>query len=67
MCVPNVLIIVEGKVSTSGGLNNESQIEGVLIVPTMTAQISPGKVVGEVIIGGKQVTFVSGGSVSGSD
>ncbi len=67
MYIPNVLIVVEGSVSTSGGLNNESQIEGVLVVPTMTAHFSPGKVVGEVITGGKQITFVSGGSVTGSD
>lgn len=67
MYIPNVLIIVEGSVATSGGLNNESEIEGVLIVPTMTAHFSPGKVVGEVIVGGKQVTFVSGGSVTASD
>lgn len=59
----NVLIIVEGNVSTSGGLNNESRINAVVVVPTGTAHFSPGLVDPEVIVGGNQVTFVSGGSI----
>jgi hypothetical protein len=35
----------------------------VYIVPTQTAQNSPGQINGELIAGGNQITFVSGASV----
>lgn len=60
----SLLLIVDGKVATSGGLNHESVITGVVVVPTGTAQFSPGAVNGEVIVGGTQVSFVSGGSLT---
>ena len=60
----NGLLVVNGDVSTSGGLNNESAIDGVLIVPTGTAHFSPGMINGEMITGGNQVAFASGASVS---
>lgn len=60
----NDLIIVKGKIATSGGLNNESVINGVLVDPKGTAQFSPGMLNGELIDGGSQITFVSGGSVN---
>jgi hypothetical protein len=61
---PNNLIVVNGDVSTSGGLNNESSIDGVLIVPTGTVHFSPGMINGEVITGGNQVAFASGATVN---
>jgi hypothetical protein len=60
----NDLIVVDGNASSSGGLNNESVINGVLVVPTGTAHFSPGMINGELIAGGSTVTFVSGGSVN---
>ena len=60
------LIIVDGKVATSGGGNNtgggSTFINGVLVVPTGTANFSPGRVNGEVI-GGADMSFVSGAQV----
>jgi hypothetical protein len=58
------LIVVNGKVSTAGGLNNESVIQGVVLAPTGTAQLSPGMISGEVIAGGNQVSFSGGGAVN---
>ena len=60
------LIVVDGKVATSGGGNNtgggSTFINGVLVVPTGTANFSPGRVNGEVI-GGADMSFVSGAQV----
>jgi len=60
------LIVVNGKVATSGGGNNtgggSTFINGVLVVPTGTANFSPGRVNGEVI-GGADMSFVSGAQV----
>jgi hypothetical protein len=58
-----VLVVVKGQEHTNGGLNNESILQGVYIVPTGTAQNSPGQIDGELIAGGNQITFVSGASV----
>jgi hypothetical protein len=59
----NVLIVVNGSVSTSGGLNNECVLNGLLVVPTGTIHFSPGLIYGEVITGGNQAAFASGASV----
>jgi len=60
------LIVVDGKVATSGGGNNtgggSTVINGVLVVPTGTANFSPGRVNGEVI-GGADMSFISGAQV----
>jgi hypothetical protein len=62
----SALIVVDGKVATSGGGNNTgggaTQIDAVLVVPTGTASFTPGSVTGEVI-GGANITFASGGQV----
>ncbi len=59
----DVLIDVKGgTASASGGLNNESVIDGILMNLTGKIQFSPGAVNGEVI-GGYDISFVSGASV----
>lgn len=60
----SVLVVVNGSEHTNGGLNQESILDGVYVVPTGTAQNSPGLIDGELIAGGNQVTFVSGASVT---
>jgi hypothetical protein len=60
----NDLIIVDGKIATSGGLNHDSLISGVLVDPKGTAHFSPGMLDGELIAGGKEITFVSGASLN---
>jgi len=58
-----VLIDVRGgTASASGGLNNESVVDGISMDLTPNIQLTPGAVNGEVI-GGKDISFVSGGSV----
>jgi len=59
----SVLVVVKGNEHTTGGLNMESVLDGLYVVPTGTAQNSPGEIDGELIAGGSQITFVSGGSV----
>jgi hypothetical protein len=54
-----------GTVSTSGGLNNESVINGVVLDPTGNLQLTPGLVNGE-IIGGGSISLASGATVNGS-
>jgi hypothetical protein len=50
--------------STSGGLNNESVVDGILLAPHRGIQFSPGQVNGELISGGN-ISLVSGGNVNG--
>jgi hypothetical protein len=61
--VKSVLVEVNGQEHTTGGLNQESILDCYYIVPTGTAQNSPGLIDGELIAGGSQITFVSGESV----
>jgi hypothetical protein len=50
---------------TSGGLNNESVINGILLAPSRSIGFAPGLVNGELIAGGQSVHLVSGASVNG--
>jgi hypothetical protein len=50
-------------ISASGGLNNESIVNGILLAPSSGIAFAPGLVNGEVIAGGSTVHFVSGASV----
>ena len=47
-------------ISASGGLNNESIVDGILLAPNSGIAFAPGEVNGEVIAGGSTVHFVSG-------
>jgi hypothetical protein len=51
-------------VSTSGGLNNESVINGIVLDATGKFQLTPGLVNGE-IIGGGQIALASGATIDG--
>jgi hypothetical protein len=53
-----------GDLSTSGGLNNESVVNAILLAPNQGIAFAPGLVNGEVISGGSTVHFVSGASVN---
>jgi hypothetical protein len=53
-------------VQTSGGLNNESVINGVLLATGRNIGLSPGLINGELIAGGQSIHLVSGASVNGS-
>ena len=48
--------------STSGGLNQESIIDGILLAPQRNVGFAPGEVDGELIAGGTNIQIVSGGS-----
>ena len=52
-----------GTVSTAGGLNNESVINGIVLDPTGKFQLTPGLVNGE-IIGGGQIALASGATIN---
>jgi hypothetical protein len=51
------------QLQTSGGLNNESVINGILLAPNAKIGFAPGQVEGELIAGGQQVHLVSGSNV----
>lgn len=55
---------VAGKVQTSGGLNNESVINGIVLDQSGQIALSPGAINGELIAGGNNPQIVSGGSVN---
>ena len=57
--------VTGGSVATSGGLNNESTLKGIILAENTSVSISPGAVTGE-IIGGENINIASGGSVSGA-
>jgi hypothetical protein len=50
-------------VSTSGGLNNEAVINGILLAPNSGVAMAPGLINGELIAGGSTIHLVSGASV----
>ena len=50
--------------STSGGLNQESIADGILLAPQRDVGFAPGEVNGELIAGGTNIQIVSGGSVN---
>jgi hypothetical protein len=56
----DVVVNVMGDVQTSGGLNNESIINGIVLDIKGNINLSPGQVNGEVIAGGNTVQFASG-------
>ena len=56
----NSLAVVNGNVATSGGLNNECVLYGLLVVPTCTIHFSPGLIHGEILTGGNQAALASG-------
>lgn len=61
----DVVFNVAGKVQTSGGLNNESVINGIVLDLSGQIALSPGAINGELIAGGNNPQIVSGGSVTG--
>jgi len=61
----DVVFNVGGKVQTSGGLNNESVINGIVLDLTGQIAMAPGAINGELIAGGNNPQIVSGGSVHG--
>jgi hypothetical protein len=50
-------------VHTSGGLGNESVINGILLAPNRSIGLSPGLINGELISGGPSIQLASGASV----
>jgi hypothetical protein len=66
--VTDVIFNIEASgnaISTSGGLNNESVINGIVLAPNSGVAMSPGLINGELIAGGSTIHLVSGGSVDG--
>jgi hypothetical protein len=61
----DVVFNIAGKVQTSGGLNNESIINGIVLDKSGQIGLSPGAINGELIAGGNNPQIVSGGSVTG--
>ncbi len=53
------------KVATSGGLDNESIINGIILAPYAPISLTPGLVNGE-IIGGDSINIASGGAINGT-
>jgi hypothetical protein len=53
-----------GTLQTSGGLNNASLINGILLAPNASIAFAPGLVNGELIAGGQSIHLVSGASVN---
>jgi choice-of-anchor A domain-containing protein len=53
-----------GSISTSGGLNNESVLNGILLAPNSSVALSPGQINGELIAGGS-IDLASGAEVIG--
>lgn len=51
-------------VQTSGGLNNESIVNGILLAPHSGIAFAPGLINGELIAGGQTVHLVSGASIN---
>jgi hypothetical protein len=52
------------QLQTSGGLHNESVINGILLAPRDSIGFAPGLINGELIAGGQSVHLVSGASVN---
>jgi hypothetical protein len=52
------------QVSASGGLNNESVINGILLAPKSGIAFAPGLINGEAIAGGSTIHFVSGANLT---
>lgn len=61
----DVVFNVAGNVQTSGGLDNESVINGIVLDKSGKIALSPGAINGELIAGGNNPQVVSGGSVTG--
>ena len=53
------------QLSTSGGLNNESVINGIILAPQSDINMAPGRINGELIAGTNHIQIVSGGAVAG--
>lgn len=51
------------QIQTSGGLNNESVINGIILAPNSGVAMAPGLINGELIAGGSTIHLVSGASV----
>lgn len=62
----DVVFNVGGKVQTSGGLNNLSVINGIVLDLTGQIAMAPGAINGELIAGGNNPQIVSGGFVNGT-
>src|SRR5215472_871198 len=50
-------------IQTSGGLNNESVVNGILLAPNSGVAFAPGLINGELIAGGSTIHLVSGASI----
>lgn len=61
----DVVYNVAGKIQTSGGLNNLSVINGIVLDLTGQIAMAPGSIQGELIAGGNNPQIVSGGFVNG--
>jgi len=62
----DVVYNVGGKVQTSGGLNNLSVINGIVLDLAGQIAMAPGSINGELIAGGNNPQIVSGGFVNGT-
>jgi len=50
-------------IQTSGGLNNEAVVNGILLAPNSGVALAPGLINGELIAGGSTIHLVSGASI----